>query len=102
MVIFNNDTLKEAVKEWCNDIDAARSKHGHRIIWQKYSDVLFTNLPYDDLTEATDEDEDNFDNTRYFGRCEGNVDTITFNGGISGFYFTGNYYADYMEVVPEE
>ena len=73
-----------------------------RIIWQKYSDVLFTNLPYDDLTEATDEDEDNFDNTRYFGRCECNVDTITFNGGISGFYFTGNYYADYMQVVPEE
>lgn len=70
-------------------------------IWSNHRN-LFTYLPYSDLTEPTDEDEDNFDNTRYFGRCEGNVDTITFNGGVSGFFFTGNYYADYMEVVPEE
>jgi len=33
MVIFNNDTLKESVKEWCNDIDTARSKHGHIMDW---------------------------------------------------------------------
>ena len=70
-------------------------------IWSNHRN-LFTHLPYDDLTEASDEDEDNFDNTRYFGRCEGSVDTITFVGGIEGFYFTGNYFADYMEVVLEE
>jgi len=54
------------------------------------------------LTEASAADVDNFDNTRYFGRCEGNVDTITFSGGTTGFYFFGRYIADYMEVVPEE
>jgi surface protein len=70
-------------------------------IWSNHRN-LFTHLPYDDLTEASEKDADNFDNTRYFGRCEGSVDTITFAGGIEGFYFTGNYFADYMEVVPEE
>ena len=70
-------------------------------IWSNHRN-LFTHLPYDDLTEASDEDEDNFDNTRYFGRCEGSVDTITFVGGTEGFYFTGTYVSDYMEVVPEE
>ena len=70
-------------------------------IWSSHRN-LFTHLPYDDLTEASDEDEDNFDNTRYFGRCEGSVDTITFVGGTEGFYFTGTYVSDYMEVVREE
>jgi len=70
-------------------------------IWSNHRN-LFTHLPYDCLTEASYEDEDQCYGARYFGRCEGNVDTITFSGGTTGFYFTGTYVADYMEVVPED
>jgi len=70
-------------------------------IWRQHSN-LFTHLPMKSLIEASDEDKDNFYIGRYFGRCEGYVDTITFTGGIWGFYFTGTYFSDYMQIVPEE
>jgi len=70
-------------------------------VWNHHSN-LFAHLPMDNLIEAPDKDEGNFEIGSYFGRCEGSVDTITFAGGIWGFYFTGTYVADYMQVVLKE
>ena len=33
MVIFNNDTLKEAVKEWLDNPASAKTKYGHISNW---------------------------------------------------------------------
>ena len=33
MVIFNNETLKQAVKEWIDNPDTAKTKYGHISDW---------------------------------------------------------------------
>ena len=42
---FNNETLKEAVKEWLRDITKARAKYGHISSWvtSEVTDLVFNN-----------------------------------------------------------
>ena len=43
MVIFNNETLKQAVKEWIDNPDTAKTKYGHISDWDvsKVTDMSY-------------------------------------------------------------
>jgi len=49
---FNNETIREEVKEWCNDEESALKKYGHIKDWDTSGVSLMKSL-FDNMKEQS-------------------------------------------------
>ena len=85
---FNNETIREAVKEWLDDATKAESKYGHISSWD-VSEVTDMSGLFKDAEEFNDDigswDVSNVTNMKEMFEGEYHKETQAFNQDIGGW-----------------